>query len=101
MSTGIFKHNAFGQLEEVPQEDIEFWCSECQFPYGSKRCQEKRLIQKCWDKSEAIASKWHLQHECPFVHKGEKCHCNNFKTIEKAFKAAGLEYKPDGMSKKT
>lgn len=101
-STGILRHNFWGDLEEVPQEDIDHWCQQCQFPYGEEKCREKDLIQRCWFELQAIAKTlnlsleahvWHLQHECPFIRKGEACRCNAFGTMEEAFQAAGLEYK--------
>ena len=91
--SGIFQDNIFGERIEIEQSSIDFWCEQCQFSYDSERCKEKSLIQECWDESESIGGKWHLQHECPFVHKGEVCRCNDFKNIKEAFKAAGLEYK--------
>ena len=91
--TGVFKTNIFGVLEEIPQKDIDYWCSLCQFPLAREKCKEKALIQQCWDEGMAIAGKWHLQHECPFVYKGQECRCNDFKTIEDAFRFVGLEYK--------
>ena len=89
--TDIFKHNMFGELEEIPQEHIDYWCQLCQFPAKGK-CRKKALIQKCWDESGAVAGEWHKQHECPFIHQLQPCRCNNFKTIKNAFRAAGLEY---------
>ena len=102
MSTGIYRESPIGEQEEVEQEYIDYWCKLCQFPYEEEeiggswvkvKCRSKELIQQCWDDSEAIAHKWHIRHECPFVHKGESCRCNDFKNIEEAFKVAGLEYK--------
>ncbi len=93
MSTGIFRTNPIGQLEEVPQKDIDFWCSQCQFPLRLGGCSTSELIQQCWDEGGAVAHKWHLQHECPFVHSGQSCRCNDFKNIRSAFRAAGLTYK--------
>lgn len=102
MSTGIFKWNMLGQLEEVEQKYIDHWCGQCQFPYGEGKCQTKELIQRCWFEHQAMAATlnveseahvWHLQHECPFIHKGLACRCNDFKTVEQAFAALGMEYK--------
>ena len=103
MSSGIFKHNVFGELEEVKQEHIDAWCEQCQFPYSEpRRCQGRDLKQRCWFELQGIASTlnvgseahvWHLQHECPFVHQGQKCRCNDFKTVEEAFKALDLKYR--------
>jgi len=102
-STGIYKTNVFGEREEIPQEYIDAWCSICQFPLETPEC-SKESIQMCWDESGAIAGEWHKQHECPFIHKGiqqklgyikghpEPCRCNEFPTIEDAFKAAGIGY---------
>lgn len=101
MSSGVIKRSFWGALEEVRQEDIDYCCQHCQFPYGEEKCQSKDLIQRCWFELQAIAKTlnlnseayvWHLLHECPFIHKGEVCRCNAFETIEHAFKAAGLEY---------
>ncbi len=93
MSTGIFRRNPIGQLEEIPQEQLDFWCQLCQFPLVEGKCKDKASIQKCWDMGQAIAGMWHIQHECPFRHKVERCRCNDFKTIQEAFRSAGLEYK--------
>lgn len=104
MSTGIFKRNIVGELEEVQQEHIHAWCEQCQFSYYRERrkCQGRLLIQRCWYELQAIASTlnivseahiWHLQHECPYIHTGLPCRCNDFKTVEEAFKAVGLEYR--------
>ena len=90
--TDIFKHNMLGELEEIPQEHIDYWCQLCQFPLAKGKCRKKALIQKCWDESGAVAGEWHKQHECPFIHQLQPCRCNNFKTIKNAFRAAGLEY---------
>ena len=93
MSTGIFKNNIFGELEEIVQEHIDYWCKECQFPLAKKgKCKTKTLIQKCWTGHQAIAGEWHKQHECPSIHQRKECRCNDFKTIKDAFRAAGLEY---------
>lgn len=101
--TEIFRRNVLGELEEVPQRDIDYWCGQCQFPYGLERCRDKALIQRCWLELQAIAATlkqpseayiWHLQHECPFVHKGERCRCNDFRAMLAAFEAAGLKYRP-------
>jgi len=101
MGTGIFKRNVIGEMEEVPQEHIDYWCSQCQFPYDEEeingvwvkvKCKSKEAIQRCWDDCGSIGALWHKQHECPFIHQGQHCRCNRFKTIEKAFKSAGLEY---------
>lgn len=104
MSSSIFKRNVFGELEEVKPEHIRDWCEQCQFPYGDgrKKCQGRLLIQRCWYELQAIAITlkvgseahiWHLQHECPGIHTGLPCKCNDFKAIEEAFKAVGLEYR--------
>lgn len=101
MGTGIYKHNIIGELEEVKQEQIDAWCQLCQFPYDEEeidgkwvkvKCKRKELIQQCWDDCGAIVGNWHKQHECPFIHQGKPCRCNEFKTIEEAFKAAGVHY---------
>ena len=93
MTTGIFRFNQIGECEEIPQKDIDFWCSRCHFPLGPACSFDKALIQQCWDEGSAIAHQWHLQHECPFAHKKEECRCNSFKSIEEAFQSAGLKYK--------
>lgn len=102
MSSGIFKRNIFGELEEVKPEHVRAWCEQCQFPYGDRRCQGRDLIQRCWFELQAIATTlkidseahiWHLQHECPYIHRGLPCRCNDFKTVEGAFREAGLEYR--------
>lgn len=102
MSTGVFKRNVLGWLEEVKQEHLSYWCQQCQFPYGETKCQTKELIQRCWSELQGIASTlnigseariWHLQHECPFVHQGGvKCRCDDFPNIEEAFKSTELKY---------
>ena len=55
MSTGIYKRNILGELEEIAQEHINYWCQLCQFPLGLERCRDKALIQKCWDESRSVA----------------------------------------------
>ena len=109
MGTGIYHRNLLGELEEVDQGYIDFWCGQCQFPYGLEKCRDKKLIQRCWYELYAIAITlqapseahvWHLQHECPFIHKGERCHCNDYKTIEEAFTAAGIEYRQSGKEER-
>jgi len=99
----ITRLNPIGQPEIVPQKDIDFWCSLCQFPFpvNGQKCKiqllSQFLIQKCWDDTNAIAGEWHKQHECPFIHQGQECKCNYSDSIEKAFEVAGLEYhKPPG-----
>ena len=91
----IIKRNIFGEVEVIKQTDIDFWCGLCQFPPRNLdgKCSKELELQNCWTWSGAEGGKWHKQHECPFTHKGEPCRCNNFKTIEEAFKAAGLEYR--------
>jgi len=92
MSSGVFRRNILGELEEIPQDQIDYWCKLCQFPLVEGKCKDKALIQQCWDEGGAVAGKWHLQHDCPFVHKGQPCRCNDFKSIKNAFRAAGLTY---------
>mgnify|MGYP001558695110 CR=1 FL=1 len=96
MATGIFRTNVIGELEELPQEHIDYWCHLCQFPLAEGRCKDKALIQKCWDGTGSVAGRWHFQHECPFIPQGQRCKCNDFETIEEAFRAAGLDYKKGG-----
>ncbi len=90
----ITKLNPIGQPEIVPQKDIDFWCDLCQFPTfattGQTKCTESRQIQRCWDADNAIAGEWHKRHECPFIHQGQKCRCNDYASIQKAFEAVGL-----------
>ena len=93
----ITKYNVFGEVEVIKQEHIDYWCGLCQFPLGAAgaKCSEEWQIQLCWRLTEAEGGKWHRQHECPFLNKEpkEECRCNDFTTIEEAFKAAGLEYR--------
>jgi len=86
MTTGIFTQ--FGA--EVSQKDIDYWCSSCQFPREDGKCKQTASIRACW--SYASAGQWHLAHECPFVHIGQKCRCNDFKKRGDAFKECGLTY---------
>jgi len=101
MRTGVFHMNFRGEVEELRQEHIDQRCDSCQFPYGNERCAERELIQRCWNELQGISMTifpkseshvWHLQHECPYVHLGKKCACNDFKTIEEAFRYLGLPY---------
>lgn len=91
MATGIYRDDIINGLEEIPQKDIDFWCGLCQFSLESPEC-SKESIQICWDKVGASAGEWHRQHECPFIHLGQSCRCNDFEGIQEAFKATGLEY---------
>ena len=91
MGTGIYRVGILGE-EEVPQKDIDFWCSLCQFPPDGVKCQTRESIQQCWNEIGAVASVWHLLHECPFTHVGQKCRCNDFKTSQEAFASVGLVY---------
>lgn len=92
MVINIFRTNHLGQREIVSQKNIDFWCRECEFSLAKdgKRCRSKTLIQKCWNESTSIASEWHRQHECPFIHQGQECRCNDYPTIKEAFVGAGL-----------
>lgn len=92
MPTGIYRAGILSE-EEVPQKDIDFWCSICQFPIGKEKCTEKVDIQRCWNEIGVRANAWHLLHECPFHHQDRVCICNDFKNIQEAFAAAGLKYK--------
>ena len=92
MSTGIYREAIFGHVE-VPQNDIDYWCGQCQFPIGPERCQTKKRIQQCWDQLGASARYWHILHECPFAHLGQECRCNDFISVEAAFISLGLKYK--------
>ena len=91
MVTAIFRNGIIGR-EEVPQKHIDFWCRECQFSLAKdkKQCRSKSLIQKCWNGSNSNAGQWHRQHECPFIHQGKECRCNDYPTIAAAFTGAGL-----------
>lgn len=102
MNTKIYHYNPLGELEEVKQEWIDEWCRQCQFPYGQEKCSDPELVQMCWFGLQGMARTlgisaeahiWHLQHECPFIHTGVKCRCNDFKTIKEAFQSLGIEYK--------
>ena len=88
----ITRTNSLGQREVVPQRDIDFWCRQCQFSFATdgKRCRSKTLIQRCWNNSTSNANEWHRQHECPFIHQGQECRCNDYPTIGAAFIGAGL-----------
>jgi len=92
MGTGIYRRTEVGQLEEIEQECIDGWCRRCQFYYGKEKCKDKILIQRCWDDCMVYPHRFHLQRECPFVHKGEPCRCGDFDTIEAAFEVVGLQY---------
>ena len=87
----ITRINPLGQREVVPQRDIDFWCRECQFSLAKdkKRCKSKALIQRCWNEAKN-GGEWHRQHECPFIHQGQECRCNDYPTIGEAFIGAGL-----------
>ncbi len=86
----IFRTNPLGEREVVPQRDMDFWCRECQFSFAKdkKRCRSKTLIQRCWNVKNA--GEWHRQHECPFIHQGRECRCNDYIDIASAFAGAGL-----------
>ena len=92
MGTGIYHEVIPGILEEVKQENIDFWCSQCQFPLDYIKCQTMESIQQCWNEIGTKAGAWHLIHECPFTHVGRKCRCNDFKTRQEAFLSVGLVY---------
>ena len=92
MGTGIYHEIVPGFKEEVNQKYIEFWCNLCQFPLEFVKCQTRESIQRCWNQVGSVAGVWHLLHECPFARVGQKCHCNDFKTIEEAFSFAGPAY---------
>ena len=93
----IIKHNVFGELEVVKQEHIDYWCRLCQFPPRNLdgKCSKELEIQNCWNWSGAEGSKWHKQHECPFLYQGQECKCNNCDSIGGAFEVAGLEYRKE------
>lgn len=83
-----------GNKVEVKQKDIDYWCNQCQFPLvgGNQGCMDnEKAIQQCWN-DFTTAGEWHKQHECPFIHRGLECRCNDFKTIKDAFKSLGIEY---------
>jgi len=89
----ITTSNPLGQREVVPQGSIDFWCKECQYSFAKdhKRCRSKALIQECWNKNgRSTANEWHRQHECPFIHQGQECRCNDYIDIASAFTGAGL-----------
>ena len=90
MVIAIFRDSPYGIRKEVPQKDIDFWCRECEFSLAKdkKRCRSKAFIQKCWNVKNA--NEWHRQHECPFIHQGQECRCNDYPTIAEAFIGAGL-----------
>ena len=92
MGTGIFRKGILGE-EQVPQKDIDFWCSQCQFPLEGVKCQTLENIQRCWNEAGSVAGVWHLLHECPFAHVGQKCRCNDFKTHQEAYASVGLVYR--------
>ena len=52
----VYKRNILGEREEVPQKDIDFWCGQCQFPYGLERCKNEVLIQRCWNEPMGIGA---------------------------------------------
>lgn len=93
----ITRLNPLGQREVVPQRVIDFWCRECQYSFAKdkKRCRSKTLIQRCWNEAKSLtgensAGEWHRQHECPFIHQGQECRCNDYPTMGEAFVGAGL-----------
>ena len=93
MVINIFRTNALAQREAVSQSNIDYWCRECQYSFAKdkKRCRSKALIQRCWNEtSKSTASEWHRQHECPFIHLGQECRCNDYPHISDAFMGAGL-----------
>ena len=97
MVIDIFRTDPLGQRVIVPQRDIDFWCRECQYSLAQdgKQCRSKSLIQRCWNGSggkgfTVNANEWHRQHECPFIHQGQECRCNDYPTIGEAFTGAGL-----------
>ena len=92
MGTGIFNEIIPGFPQEVSQTNIDFWCNQCQFPLVEGKCKEKADIQKCWNRAGSNAGFWHLLHECPFNHVGQKCRCNEFKERRDAFASLGLVY---------
>ena len=91
MVINIFSTNSFGEREILSQDAIDYWCRECQFSLAKdeKRCRSKALIQRCWNE-RTTASEWHRQHECPFIHQGQECRCDDHCNIADAFIGAGL-----------
>jgi len=92
MATRITKTDFMGGSVEVEQKHIDYWCNLCQYPDIEGKCKTKEQIQLCWDTTQAGGNRWHNKCECPFVHRGLECHCNDFKTIKDAFKSLGMEY---------
>ena len=93
MTTGIYRQDVVGRQVEVPQEHIDAWCKLCQFPLELGGCHSTESIQACWNECGSIGGVWHIQHECPFLHIGQECQCNDYRTIKAAFEACGLPYR--------
>jgi len=91
--TGIFQRSPAGRLEPVSQENIDYWCGQCQFTYQPPRCHDLNVIQRCWDYRNG--NEWHLAHECPFAHLGMKCECNSYPSVKDAFEKLGLNYREE------
>ncbi len=72
MGTGVYTMWGI----EVSQENIDYWCNNCHYPPEGERCKDTRHINKCFRYPTAHA--WHLEHECPFAHRGLDCRCNDF-----------------------
>ena len=92
MGSGIYHEVVPGITEEVKQENIDWWCSQCQFPLDHVKCVTRESIQRCWNEIGTNAGAWHLLHECPFTHVELQCICNNFGSRQEAFTSVGLVY---------
>lgn len=66
---------------EVDQKNIDYWCAQCKYPTEGTRCTKKENIQECFDLPNA--NTWHRKHQCPFVHNGQECICNQVKHLDK------------------
>ena len=88
----ITRLDAIGNVVEVGAKHIKSWCDICQYPPGLAKCRTEEQIQLCWDTTQAMGGRWHKKCECPFLHRGLECHCNDFKNIKDAFKSLGIEY---------
>ena len=85
MTTKIYRDAFDGSRRNFRSTHITYWCGHCYYPLTGteERCKSPELLQQCWDMGLS-ANQWHLRHECPFVHQGLECRCNDFPSIEKA-----------------